>query len=111
MAVARGPIIYCVEDIDNKWEKNHFKDVTMSADAAVKEEQRECMGEKFIGLRSTGRTRRLDTWENRQRGLEPGTSDKISTSGDVHELVFVPYYLRANRGGTGHMRVGLVRSS
>lgn len=23
--VTRGPIVYCVEDIDHPWEQNHFK--------------------------------------------------------------------------------------
>lgn len=23
--VTRGPIVYCVEDVDNPWENNHFK--------------------------------------------------------------------------------------
>lgn len=25
MAVARGPVVYCVEDIDNPWVEEHFK--------------------------------------------------------------------------------------
>lgn len=25
VALARGPIVYCIEDIDNKWVKDHFK--------------------------------------------------------------------------------------
>lgn len=29
--------------------------------------------------------------------------------GEARDLVFVPYYFRANRGGKGHMRVGLKR--
>ncbi|KAH8204432.1 hypothetical protein TruAng_001348 [Truncatella angustata] len=111
LTLARGPIIYCVEDADNTWEKNHFKDITISAKARVLEEKRDCIGESFVGLRSTGRVRRLDTWTGRQAGLEPGSSGEVSALADERELVFVPYYLRANRGDEGHMRVGLVRSS
>lgn len=109
MTLARGPIIYCVEDFDNTWENNHFKDITISDNSTVKEEEKDCIGEKYVGLRSIGRPRLLDTWVNRKEGLEPGTSDQSNSMGDDVELVFVPYYLRANRGGKGHMRVGLVR--
>ncbi|KAK9422296.1 hypothetical protein SUNI508_04975 [Seiridium unicorne] len=111
LALARGPVVYCVEDFDNKAENNHFKDVTISADAAVKEEEKDCLGEKYVGLRSSGRTRQLDDWATKQSGLEPGSSQASTSLGDEVELVFVPYYLRANRGGKGHMRVGLLRGS
>ena len=33
--------------------------------------------------------------------------DDLSTE----KLVFIPYYLRSNRGGKGHMRVGLRKNA
>lgn len=111
LTLARGPIIYCVEDVDNTSEKNHFKDITISANAAIKEEEKESLGEKFVGLCVQGGKRRLETWSTKESGLEPGSSTVPSPQGDEVDLVFIPYYFRANRGGNGNMRVGLIRSS
>ena len=33
----------------------------------------------------------------------------LETAAVIPELHFIPYYFRANRGGRGHMRVGLRR--
>ncbi|PVH68235.1 glycoside hydrolase family 127 protein [Cadophora sp. DSE1049] len=41
VALARGPIIYCLEDVDNPWEQNHFKDVCISPAGRIVEERRE----------------------------------------------------------------------
>jgi uncharacterized protein len=110
LAIARGPIVYCVEDVDNPKESNHFKDITVTANAKVVEEDRDYGDEKFVGLKTSGRARRLDSWAAKQNGLEPGSSLAPSELGEDVELAFVPYYLRANRGGNGHMRVGIGRS-
>lgn len=32
---------------------------------------------------------------------------KMEINGQARDLNFIPYYLRANRGGRGQMRVGL----
>jgi DUF1680 family protein len=102
LSLARGPVVYCVEDVDNEWEGNHFKDVAVDDKAPVTEEEREWDGQRYIALRARGWTRKVGAWE--LAGPAPG-EDK----GEERELVFVPYYLRANRGGKGHMRVGLLR--
>lgn len=111
LALARGPIVYCVEDHDNPQESNHFRDVTMSADALVREEDADCKGEKFIALRLSGDVHRWNAWNQGLGGSQPGTDYIQSGPGEHIELVFVPYYLRANRGGRGQMRVGLKRRS
>lgn len=111
--MARGPIIYCVEDADNEWETNHFKDVLIASNVEVKEEERvanETTGEKYIALHTTGWSRSVSEWESKPAGSAPGIVEeagKESVQGVEHPLVFVPYYYRANRGGRGHMRVGL----
>lgn len=103
LALARGPLVYCVEDVDNPWEENHFKDVVLDGEAPVREEERECEGERYIALRGRGWSRvYADDWS--VTGATPREE-----RGEDRELVFVPYYLRANRGGKGHMRVGLLR--
>ncbi|PGH17721.1 hypothetical protein AJ80_04729 [Polytolypa hystricis UAMH7299] len=114
LTLARGPIIYCVEDADNTWETNHFKDVVIKRDSAVREEQRPDDG-GYVALHSTCWKRSLEDWETtttvQKAGVEPGR--EVGTEEmrleDEREIVFVPYYYRANRGGKGHMRVGLLR--
>ena len=102
LSLARGPVVYCVEDVDNAWEENHFKGVVVDDKAPVTEEEREWDGEKYVALRARGWTRNVGAWELAGPAPEEG-------KGEERELVFVPYYLRANRGGKGHMRVGLLR--
>lgn len=102
--LARGPVVYCVEDVDNPWETNHFRDVVLDGEAPVVEESRECAGEKYVALRTGGYTRvREGQWD------VVGSTPFRETKGQERELVLVPYYLRANRGGRGQMRVGLLR--
>ena len=110
LTLARGPVIYCAEDTDNEWEANHFKDVIIQRSSPVTEEQRvfEEAGEDYIALKTTCWKRSMKVWETKQPGLEPGMLAMDQTLGEEKEIVFVPYYFRANRGGKGHMRVGLL---
>jgi uncharacterized protein len=110
LTLARGPMIYCVEDVDNPWEENHFKDVIVEQRSAIEEEKREWEGESYVALRSKGRSRILDPWAHKKPGADPGAINSIPSLSEERDLVFVPYYLRSNRGGRGHMRVGLLRA-
>lgn len=106
LSLARGPIVYCVEDVDNAWEKNHFKDVVLDDKAPVVEVESDWNGERYIALKTQGRKRAIvDDWD---------VTGSVLPTAEVEdkplELTFVPYYLRANRGGQGHMRVGLLKS-
>ncbi|OLN93109.1 Non-reducing end beta-L-arabinofuranosidase [Colletotrichum chlorophyti] len=96
LTLARGPVVYCIEDADHQWEENHFKDIGIKKGEEVTEEWRvdEKSGEGYFALRSVG-------WER--------SPDVVMNGGDGtrRELVFVPFYFRANRGGKGQMRVGL----
>ncbi|WQF88534.1 hypothetical protein CDEST_13548 [Colletotrichum destructivum] len=98
LGLARGPVVYCVEDADHGWEGNHFKDVGVRRGEAVREEWRSADGggdgEGYVALRTVG-------WERSPEDLQRGGE------GVRRELVFVPFYFRANRGGKGQMRVGL----
>ncbi|KAI0206953.1 hypothetical protein F4808DRAFT_14951 [Astrocystis sublimbata] len=109
LTLARGPLIYCVEDVDNSWEQDHFRNIGISNGAPVSEEElvMDEMGEKYVGLRAVGWVRNIDQWEASGSGVEPGVSVKAKAA-EPKELVFIPYYLRANRGGNGYMRVGLL---
>lgn len=111
LTLARGPIIYCAEDTDNPWEMNHFKDIVIKRGSPVSEEVRvaEQTGETYVALRTKCWRRDMGEWEN------TGTGDGCAREAgevrlvDEREIVLVPYYARANRGGRGHMRVGFVR--
>ena len=112
LTLARGPIVYCVEDVDNPWEKDHFKNIAIKEDALVHEEQQffEQQDEPYVALKTVGLQRSLDQWKSKPSGEEPGASSlPIRFSSEI-DLIFVPYYFRANRGGNGHMRVGLLRA-
>lgn len=111
LTLARGPMIYCAEDIDNTWETNHFKDIVIAQDSVVEEDRRvfEGTGEEYVVLKTECWQRSLEDWEHKARGEEPGMAGMKEKTGNERGIVFVPYYLRANRGGKGHMRVGLLR--
>jgi DUF1680 family protein len=111
VSLARGPIIYCLEDAHNPWETNHFKDVVLKAGEAVKEESRthEPSGEKYVALRSNVGKRSLANWQSRKPGQDPSSRVRAMEVGEYREAVFIPYYMRANSGGNGHMRVGLIK--
>jgi uncharacterized protein len=98
-----------LEDADNEWEDDHFRNIVVSDDAPVTEFEREIAGEKYIELRTSGSVRSLDSWNGQQSGSEPGAKSSSRVLSGEKELVLVPYYLRANRGGKGHMRVGLLK--
>ncbi|KAI1118551.1 hypothetical protein F5Y14DRAFT_398847 [Nemania sp. NC0429] len=109
LTLARGPLIYCVEDVDNPWEQEHFRNVGITYGTAVSEEEHviDEMGERYVGLRAVGWVRKMGQWTQGEQGLEPGSSVAADLP-EAKELLFIPYYLRANRGGRGHMRVGLL---
>ncbi|KAI1808200.1 glycoside hydrolase family 127 protein [Daldinia bambusicola] len=129
LTLARGPLIYCVEDVDNAWEQDHFRNVGIRADSAVTEREEQMtikkveeeeeeghhhhyhqIGERYVGLRSVGWIRKvLDDRTESGSGSDPGISLRQTVVAEEKELNFIPYYLRANRGGRGHMRVGLLK--
>ncbi|KAI0015146.1 hypothetical protein F4780DRAFT_784444 [Xylariomycetidae sp. FL0641] len=112
LTLARGPLIYCVEDSDNPWEDEHFRNVGIKPDAEVTEQERTMdeMGERYIELRSVGWVRKMDAWDQGDGSGQLSTGFTETVVGEGKELTFIPYYLRANRGGRGQMRVGLLKA-
>lgn len=110
LTLARGPVIYCAEDADNAWETNHFKDTALSRSSSVTEHPgvEEQTGEEYIALKTTSWQRLLPALDGQHSGGEPGIDAAEETFGQQRELVLIPYYFRANRGGKGQMRVGLL---
>lgn len=116
LTVARGPIIYCVEDVDNPGEIDHFRNIAISADAATAEEEKEMKAdgrtETYVAIKAPAWVRKTQGWDKKCPGSEPGMAvgkGEVEVYEERAELNFIPYYLRANRGGNGHMRVGLLR--
>ncbi|KAL1874417.1 hypothetical protein VTK73DRAFT_294 [Phialemonium thermophilum] len=112
LTLARGPLVYCVEDIDNPWVEDYFKNVAISPTATVTERHREFQGHRYVELQARGSTRSLGAWQPKEEGSSPG-ADVVPLGHDesTTDLVFIPYYLRANRGGRGQMRTGLIRET
>ncbi|KAH7026431.1 uncharacterized protein B0I36DRAFT_414872 [Microdochium trichocladiopsis] len=127
VALARGPVVYCVEDTDNPWEKDHFRDTGLARHGEIQERSRSMpmplgsgdQAEKqchYIELQAKGWTRKHEKGsDTRGRGRgqksirQAYAAEKEADNEEAVTLVFLPYYLRANRGGRGMMRVGLLR--
>jgi hypothetical protein len=88
----------------------------------VTEEEKTLGGERYVALRTVCRPRDLRGVlgaAKKRPGQDPGVPVAAGGGrgggggglGGERELVFVPYYLRANRGGKGHMRVGLLNQA
>jgi len=109
IAIARGPLIYCAEDVDNTWVTDHFKSVCLRTDVALEEHSRSDVlsDEEIIGIRVKDGARRLRFDKTLQYAPSGDASEAAQVDGDWSETVeFIPYYARANRGGREMMRVG-----
>jgi uncharacterized protein len=123
VALARGPIVYCVEDVDNPWAKDHFKVIALlgskttltnntktvvfdpKSEIVKKWTTDDSTGESYFSLTAKSAGNFLNPTNHST--LSPGSADDEDLSPADVDLHFVPFYYRANRGGTGQMRVGL----
>ena len=113
--LARGPIIYCAEDADNPWEENHFRDVVIDANNPIHQMDyvdEKHGGEEYVALETTCWRRPTEKW-GKMKGptsqvLSPATKNGLEK---MQKILFIPYYYRANRGGKGQMRVGMVNGT
>lgn len=110
IALARGPLVYCLEDVDNPWVNDHFKSLVLDPAVAISESEALIpgTGEPYIAL--TGQN--CASFLGVDTSLAPQLPREYITqesNGKVDKLNFVPYALRDNRGGKGHMRVGMRR--
>lgn len=115
VALARGPIVYCVEDVDNTWVTDHFQSVQLHPSSTVQEKVVACQatGDTYVALKVVKGASFLQPDSIRaQPGVDIDGRGKEQTPNDspvLDELNFIPFYFRANRGGKGHARVGLRR--
>ncbi|TQS33712.1 hypothetical protein Golomagni_05932 [Golovinomyces magnicellulatus] len=103
LGIARGPIIYCMEDHDNTWACSHFRNVALKYGETITE-QTQVMhsSENYVKLQTKCYVS-LDTSFDAMDG--PVFEPQLLPDSKEEEAVFVPYFLRANRGGNGEMRV------
>lgn len=109
----RGPVVYCVEDVDNPWVDDHFKSVYLDYKGTWDEQKvtDSITGDKYVALTLNDGARQLNIANITGGPLIDAKElqSHLEASEPIRKLHFVPYYFRANRGGKGHMRVGLKR--
>ena len=114
LTLVRGPIVYCAEDVDNPWVKDHFKTIQLDPHCKIEEStvtDKET-NDTYVALKVSKGASLMDV--NALRASPDVAVEELNkaTGADakiIDELKFVPYYFRANRGGRGQMRVGLKR--
>jgi DUF1680 family protein len=108
IALARGPLVYCLEDVDNPWVDDHFKALLLDPVGAVEETHvsAEEMVEPYIRLTVQNGISFLSV-DDKLLPHIPAGSISQKPKDEVEKLVFIPYALRDNRGGRGMMRVGI----
>jgi DUF1680 family protein len=112
LTIARGPLIFCAEDVDNEWVDDHFKSVLISSKAMLEEYigHDEVLDENYIKIIVHGE---INKEQNIMTGSFPGfeaeNKDEDLLKNEKVKIVFIPYFYRGNRDGKGHMRVGFRR--
>ena len=104
VALARGPIIYCLEDVDNEWVDDHFKSLVLLSSAIsslkFKEKQKSDLpgGETYVAITAEKAGHFLKKQELEKKGLDfVGTKEIVDSEKEAKDLIFVPYFARANR--------------
>jgi len=97
IAIMRGPLVYCIEDVDNDVDVD---DIAL-VDVSIKEAEPVSIAgvENVIPIMASGKELVQDT------SSALYTSKPWNYSEGTKQLKFIPFFLRANRGGNGGMRV------
>ncbi|CRL19921.1 unnamed protein product [Penicillium camemberti] len=103
--VTRGAIVYCVENADHPWEDRHFKTTVFDPKIPLREEARFQPDQYMAIISENGAKGELDTSHWDRRIVSEGNNYHV---GESRDLWFMSYYLQANRGGRGQMRVKLL---
>lgn len=99
VALARGPVVYCLEEADNG---RNLAAISLPREAEIRERYEPGLLDGVVALAAPAM--RLDeaAWGDRLYGSAPGETKKI-------ELTAVPYHAWSNRGA-GEMRVWIRES-
>lgn len=107
LTLSRGPIIYVAESVDNQAVAKrfpHFEGLGIRSDAKVEEHVDDVRGIPIVSLRS--HVLFLDNWDTEELWVE----GRQRTWSEVDQpLIFVPWFARANRGGSGQVRTSFPR--
>lgn len=97
ICIMRGPLVYCIEDVDNAVDVDHIAIV----DGPITEGPAKKIAtvEDIIPVLATGKELVNPNWSSLY-GSQPW-----KFSDEDKSLVYIPFFLRANRGGQGGMRV------
>lgn len=98
--VARGPLIYCIEDVDDGIDVDN---ATISEQPVRDGSPFKIQGHEIVPVIARGRELKVHGSALYQR--EPWEAN------EERDLVFIPFFARANRGGEGGMRVWCPRDS
>ncbi|KAK6601681.1 Non-reducing end beta-L-arabinofuranosidase [Botrytis cinerea] len=117
VALARGPILYCAEDFDNPWVDDHFKarksftsfhSLVLDTECEITEtDVNSAEPYKELTVRDGATLFKIP----QQSGPYLAHNEDNFVKVDIRRLHFIPYALRDNRGGKGHMRVGMRRKT
>ena len=115
VALVRGPVVYCVEAVDNPGVD--LRDLVLPSDATISEERRDEVLGGVTVLKARARLEPPGTeWAGRLYRVASGSASKVTRRGRAAgerrekpkpretELVAVPYYAWANRE-PGRMQV------
>ena len=114
LTVSRGPIVYVAEDLDNDAIESshpHFEGVGLTDKAELEEREVEIQGQSMVAVVAKSGVRALaEDGDDLYRPVNASTPARKWETVDT-ELVYVPWFARANRGGRGHVRVSMKRAS
>ena len=103
IALARGPLIYCVEDFDNAWVGDHFKTLLFDPTCSITETvvSNPDIEEPYIALTANNAASFVDPENYSGPQVPPLGAVAHRTKAGAEHLNFIPYCLRDNRGGKG----------
>jgi hypothetical protein len=126
LTLMRGPLVYCVEDVDNTWEEGHFKYVCFDPTYDLRSRSKLIEEDGVVKVRLEQAGYHLAIPQNHTTPLPLGLTTTngmsqenqtqtpstkrayVEEEGQGQTLTFIPFYYRANRRKTGvQMRTSL----
>ncbi|RKX35037.1 MAG: glycoside hydrolase family 127 protein [Verrucomicrobia bacterium] len=99
VALQRGPIVYCLESIDNG---KDLADLSLPDQAKLRVSNRKVADVRIAAIEAVGRRRDRGGWSGTLYRSDPSDSRKA-------RLRAIPYFMWDNRGDGGEMRVWIRR--
>lgn len=114
ITVSRGPIVYVAEGVDNEMlerKYKHFENVGLDQSAVFDEHGIKVGGIPMIGLTSRdGALFALESPKQEAYNVVSERSPARQWRQLQDTLTLVPWFARANRGGSGHVRTSFARA-